>query len=80
MGVSQTNGYHFGGPNNKDYSILGSMFGSPYLGKLPYRSFLGYMLIFSRSIWVVVKIMGPFLGTLNIRCRIMIMFKYLYLP
>ena len=27
--------YHFRGPNNKDYSILGSMLGSPYFGKLP---------------------------------------------
>ena len=25
-----------GGPYNKDYSILGSILGSPYLGKLPY--------------------------------------------
>ena len=29
-------GYLFRGPNNKDYSILGSILGSPYLGKLPY--------------------------------------------
>ena len=27
----------FGGPQNKDYSILGSILGSPYLGKLPYE-------------------------------------------
>ena len=27
----------FGGPHNKDYSILGSILGSPYFGKLPYR-------------------------------------------
>ena len=26
---------HFGVSYNKDYSILGSIFGSPYLGKLP---------------------------------------------
>ena len=25
----------FGGPHNKDYSILGSILGSPYFGKLP---------------------------------------------
>ena len=25
----------FGGPQNKDYSILGSILGSPYFGKLP---------------------------------------------
>ena len=36
MGVSQNYGYLFGGPNNKDYSILGSILGSPYFGKLPY--------------------------------------------
>ena len=33
MGVSQ----NFGGPHNKDYSILGSILGSPYFGNLPYR-------------------------------------------
>ena len=36
MGVSQNYGYHFGGPYNEDYSILGSISGSPYLGKLPH--------------------------------------------
>ena len=30
--------YHFGDPNNQDYSILGSILGSPYFGKLPYRA------------------------------------------
>ena len=40
MGVSQNQGYHFGGPNSKDYSILGSILGSPYLGKLPYTGLL----------------------------------------
>ena len=30
-------GVTFWGPNNKDYSIWGSMLGSPYFGKLPYR-------------------------------------------
>ena len=25
-----------GGPRNKDYSILGSMLGFPYFGKVPY--------------------------------------------
>ena len=29
-------GYHFGGPHNKDHSILGSILGSPYFGKLPH--------------------------------------------
>ena len=34
--VSQNWGYLFRGPHNKDYSILGSILGSPYFGKLPY--------------------------------------------
>ena len=29
-------GAPFWGPNNKGYSILGSILGSPYFGKLPY--------------------------------------------
>ena len=29
-------GLPFGGPHNKDYRILESVLGSPYLGKLPY--------------------------------------------
>ena len=29
-------GTNFGGPHNKDYSILGSILGSPYFGKLPF--------------------------------------------
>ena len=37
MGVSQNYGYLFGGPYNKDYSILGSIFEYLNLGKLPYR-------------------------------------------
>ena len=32
MGVSQNQGYPFGGPNDKDYSILGSILGSLILG------------------------------------------------
>ena len=35
MGVDQNEGYFFGGPNNKDYNILGSILGSLYFGKLP---------------------------------------------
>ena len=38
MGVSPIWGYHFEGPNNKDFSILGSILGSPYFGKLPYSA------------------------------------------
>ena len=29
MGVSKNYGYHFGGPNNKDCNILGSILGVP---------------------------------------------------
>ena len=34
--VSQNYGYLFRDPHDKDFSILGSILGSPYLGKLPY--------------------------------------------
>ena len=37
MRVSQNSGYHFGCPYNKDYSILGSILGYLYFGKLLYR-------------------------------------------
>ena len=33
VGVSQNYGYLFGGAHTKDYSILGSILGSPILGK-----------------------------------------------
>ena len=36
MGGSPKLGVPFGGPNNKDYSILGPILGSPHFGKLPY--------------------------------------------
>ena len=35
MGVSQNWRYLFGRPYNKDYSIFGSILGSPHFGKLP---------------------------------------------
>ena len=35
MGDSQKLGVPFGGPQNKDSSIFGSILGLPYLGKLP---------------------------------------------
>ena len=35
-------GYLFGGPYNKDNSILGSILRSPNFGKLPYLSIYGY--------------------------------------
>ena len=34
IGVSQHQGHLFGGPHNKDYSILGSILGFPYFGKV----------------------------------------------
>ena len=34
-GFPEIGGTLFGGPNNKDYSIVGSILGSPYFGKLP---------------------------------------------
>ena len=37
-GFPRIRGTLFGGPNNEDYSILGSILGSPYFGKLLYRS------------------------------------------
>ena len=38
MGTSQNLGYIITGPYNKDYSILGFILESPYLGKLPNTS------------------------------------------
>ena len=34
--VAQNLGFLLGGPHNKDYSILGSVLGYPYFGKLSY--------------------------------------------
>ena len=39
MGVSQNQGYLFGGPHNKDSNILGFILGSPHFGKLPHSIF-----------------------------------------
>ena len=44
MGVSQIRGTFLGPytrPYIKDYSILGSILGSPYIGKLPCRDYIG---------------------------------------
>ena len=35
-GFPRIRGTIFGGPNYKDYNILGYILGSPYFGKLPY--------------------------------------------
>ena len=40
--VSQHWGYLVGGPHNKDYSIFGSILGSPYFGKLRFRAGSGF--------------------------------------
>ena len=37
-GFPKIRGNLFGGPYNKDYSILGSILGSPYFGELPYAN------------------------------------------
>ena len=37
-GFPKIRGYLFGGPYNKDYSILGSILGYPSFGKLPSSS------------------------------------------
>ena len=40
-GFPKIRGTILGSPYKKDYSILGSTWGSPYFGKLPYRGYLG---------------------------------------
>ena len=37
-GFPKIRGSFFGGPNNKDYSILGSILGFHYFGKLSYTT------------------------------------------
>ena len=48
--VSQNSGYLFGGPHNKDYGILESILGSPYLGKLPFLHKISWQPAASRRI------------------------------
>ena len=36
-GFPRIRGTFFGGPHNKEYSIWGSILGSPYFGKVPDR-------------------------------------------
>ena len=57
LGVSQNWGYHFRGPHNKDYSILGSILGSPHFGKLPFHNSRGN----EKIILVVIVIIMFFL-------------------
>ena len=56
MGVSQHYGYFFGGPHNKDYSILGSVLASPYFGNLG-----NY-----RHIWIMEKKMDTTISGLGV--------------
>ena len=46
MGVSPNHGYLFGGPYNQDCSIMGSILGFFYLGKLPCH-------------WIAFKALNP---------------------
>ena len=43
-------GVSFGGPYNKDYSILGSIMGYPNFGKLPYHLLFPWKVFLSFSI------------------------------
>ena len=57
MGASRNYGYHFRGPNNQDYSMLGSILGPPRLGTLPYikalhRDFAKRVFLFA---WMPIK-------------------------
>ena len=69
MGVSQNKGYHFGAHHSKDYSILGSILGSPYSGKLPYNPILVVSMFFPLSpitgFWVKVRSFGARMGLFN---------------
>ena len=49
MGVSQNEGYPFGGLNNKDNSMLGSILGSRYFWKLPHAPNLTAYVGFGRQ-------------------------------
>ena len=54
MGVSQNYGYPFGAPRTKDYSILGSILGLAYFGKLPSSTYSGPI-----SIYYIPTYMDP---------------------
>ena len=45
-----------GTPHNKDYSILGSILGSPYIGKLPFVSLVLFVLILLLLLLVVLSV------------------------
>ena len=46
------------GPHNKDYSILGSILGSPYLGKLPYHAIFLPVLYVALPVCRVYGVLG----------------------
>ena len=54
--VSQNWGYRFGGPYNKDYSILGSILGYPDFGKLPKNPIIPYRILACISYSIVLSI------------------------
>ena len=58
--VPKIRGPLFRGPHNKDYSILGSILGSPYFGKLPYEVGLQPNIKFHPSISKDRTLMPPF--------------------
>ena len=55
MGVSLNFGYPFGGSHNEDYSILGSLLGSPCFGKLP----CWYLVVYGRPLVLTPRKMAP---------------------
>ena len=61
MGVSHNQGCHFGGPS-KDCSILGSIVGPPYLGKLPYKLAAGSLVPVSSHIFMQLRLRIRALG------------------
>ena len=63
------------GPHNKDYSILGSILGSPYFGKLPYINSVPYKPLQAQPRPIVRAqekfrgpCLGPMLNTSNLGC------------
>ena len=44
-GVSQHSGYYFWEPYNQDCNIVGSILGSPHLGKIPCKFYKGTQVV-----------------------------------
>ena len=68
FGVSQNWGDNFGGPNNKDYSLLGSISGSPYLGELPCR-FSGGLTLMLFKVQILGFMVATQVGTISVHDR-----------